>query len=278
MQFEGHRSAAETYLKSISGQYYVYLLCRPDGRPFYVGKGINKRALEHEAEARRNHPIGESNPFKCNVIRKIIRDGGQLVYQIDAVFNAEWQYDCLEREAALIRHHRRLHEGGCLTNLAGGIGNLAGAAPFSLERHASTLSGQPSDNPERAILNRFLQGIGPVGSVPVKPIGQIARILPTTPHSQPRSPTPRCAYALTASATASGLELKPGVKIPRAFSYQGVAAIIENGVARDLVKAGMATLIAGGTAAEEAFALDAGHVDLLTQLVGRDALVERGLL
>ena len=40
----------------------------------------------------------------------------------------------------------------------------------------------------------------------------------------------------------------------------------------------MATLIAGGTAAEEAFALDAGHVDLLTQLVGRDALVERGLL
>ncbi|MCE3519447.1 hypothetical protein LXJ58_32360, partial [Escherichia coli] len=72
MQFEGHRSAAETYLKSISGQYYVYLLCRPDGRPFYVGKGINKRALEHEAEARRNHPIGESNPFKCNVIRKII--------------------------------------------------------------------------------------------------------------------------------------------------------------------------------------------------------------
>ncbi|MGE6155595.1 LEM-3-like GIY-YIG domain-containing protein, partial [Klebsiella pneumoniae] len=83
-------------------------MCRPDGRPFYVGKGINKRALEHEAEARRNHPIGESNPFKCNVIRKIIRDGGQLVYQIDAVFNAECQYDCLEREAALIRHHRRL--------------------------------------------------------------------------------------------------------------------------------------------------------------------------
>ncbi|MGQ7338674.1 LEM-3-like GIY-YIG domain-containing protein, partial [Streptococcus suis] len=103
-------------------------MCRPDGRPFYVGKGINKRALEHEAEARRNHPIGESNPFKCNVIRKIIRDGGQLVYQIDAVFNAECQYDCLEREAALIRRHRRLHEGGCLTNLAGGIGNLAGAA------------------------------------------------------------------------------------------------------------------------------------------------------
>lgn len=70
MLFEGDRVAADAYLKSIAGSFYVYLLCRPDGHPFYVGKGTNKRALEHEAEARRNHPIGETNPFKCNVIRK----------------------------------------------------------------------------------------------------------------------------------------------------------------------------------------------------------------
>lgn len=112
MLFEGNRLSTEAFLRSITGQYYVYVLCRPDGRPFYVGKGLNKRALDHEAEARRNHPIGESNPFKCNVIRKIVRDGGEVIYRIDAAFTALYQQDCLEHEALLIKRHGRLHEGG----------------------------------------------------------------------------------------------------------------------------------------------------------------------
>ena len=278
MLFEGDRAGAEAYLRSISGRFYVYVLCRPDGRPFYVGKGVNRRALEHEAEARRNHPIGESNPFKCNVIRKIIRDGGAIVYCIDGIFESPDQQSCLEREAFLIKMHRRLHEGGCLTNLAGGLGNLSGAAPHSLARHADTLSGEPADNPERATLNRFLQSIGPVGSVPVKPIAQITRVLPTTPHSQPRSPTARCAYALIASASASGRQLVPGVRLPRAFSYQGVRAIVENGVSRDIVNAGMASLVAAPNPAAEAYELSSDHIAMLSRLVGREALVERGLL
>jgi hypothetical protein len=234
--------------------------------------------LEHEAEARRNHPVGETNPFKCNVIRKIIRDGGEIIYRIDTIYDPADQQDCLEREAFLIKTHRRLHEGGYLTNLAGGLGNLSGAAPHSLARHADTLSGEPADNPERAVLNRFLQGIGPVGSVPVKPIGQITRILPTTPHPQPRSPTPRCAYALIASASASGQQLVPGVVLPRTFSYQGVAAIIENGVSRDILKAGMASLIGAPDPAGEGYLLSADNIAVLTRLVGLEALVERGLL
>ncbi len=278
MLFEGSRAGVESYLRSITGQYYVYVLSRPDGRPFYVGKGINKRALDHEAEARRNHPIGESNPFKCNVIRKIVRDGGEVIYRIDAAFSALCQQDCLEHEASLIKLHRRLHEGGSLTNLAGGIGSLSGAAPFSLERHASTLSGEPDDNPERATLNRFLQGIGPVGSVPVKPIGQITRILPSTPHPQRRSPTQRSAYALVASASAMGFQLQAGVRLPRSFTYQGVAAIIENGVARDILKADMASLVGSSNPALEEFELSGRQLDLVVQLVGRSALIERGLI
>jgi hypothetical protein len=278
MLFQGDRIAADAYLKTIAGRFYVYVLCRPDGRPFYVGKGLNRRVLEHEAEARRNHPVGETNPFKCNVIRKIIRDGGEIIYRIDTIYDPEDQQACLEREAFLIKTHRRLHEGGYLTNLAGGLGNLSGAAPHSLARHADTLSGEPADNPERAVLNRFLQGIGPVGSVPVKPIGQITRILPTTPHPQPRSPTPRCAYALIASASASGQQLVPGVVLPRTFSYQGVAAIIENGVSRDILKAGMASLIGAPDPAGEGYLLSADNIAVLTRLVGLEALVERGLL
>ena len=32
-------------------KYYVYMLCRQTGEPFYVGKGQGRRMWEHETEA-----------------------------------------------------------------------------------------------------------------------------------------------------------------------------------------------------------------------------------
>lgn len=234
--------------------------------------------FEHEGEALRNHPVGESNPFKCNVIRKIVREGGTIRYRIDAVYDLTAQMECLEREAALILEHRRLHEGGILTNLAGGIGSMSGPAPLSLGRHAATLAGEPKDNPERATLNRFLLGIGPVASVPIKPARQISRIQPTTPHPSPRSPTLRCAYALIASACATGTRLVAGTSVPRAFTHRDVEAVIENGVARDILKAGMASLVPAEDPSSERFAISERQVILLERLYGRSALAERGLV
>lgn len=278
--FVGDRSGLEKFLQSRSDRFYVYLLCRPDKTPFYVGKGLGRRVFQHESEARQSHPLGETNPHKCNVIRKLDRSGERIVYLIDSTYSTNDEQACLVREAELIQKFGRLHEGGPLTNLAGGIGSNSGASPFSNRKHRATLAGEPINNPERAILNRFLQSIGPVASVPIKPINQIARILPTKPHTQPRKPTQRCAYALLASACAHGLRLEPGIEIPRSFIFEGVEGVIENGVARDILKAGMAELIDADDkpASCERFRLNSEQCRLFEDLVGQDSLLSRGLI
>lgn len=178
----------------------------------------------------------------------------------------------------MIEHYGRRHEGGTLTNLAGGMGSNSGPSPYSTARHAATLSGEPKHNPERATLNSFLQGIGSVASVPIKPVNQMTRILPTTPHPNPRSPTARCAAALIASASAHGVRIEPGARIPRTFTYQGVDGIIENGVARDLLKAGMASLLPADDPRDEIFSLDAAQCEIVTTIHGRGRLNDIGLI
>lgn len=276
--FSGWRGELDVFLSRLGDHIYVYVLCRPDQTPFYVGKGVNRRVFAHESEARQKHPIGESNPLKCNVIRKIERNGDSVFYVIDSAFARERQQASLEREAELIAAIGRLHEGGPLTNLAGGVGSAAGSSPLSVARHEATLSGNPEDNPERAVLNRFLQAIGPVRSVPIKPAGQIARILPSTPHPSPRKPSLRCAYALVASASAHAVTLEPGVRIPRSFVHEGVEGVVENGVSRDILKAGMADLVASSDPKQEKYALSSRQIETVTNLLGHKALEQRGLI
>src|SRR3546814_9180119 len=129
--------------------------------------------------SRRRHTI-------CALVTGVQTLCSSELYVIDSTYEISDELNCLKREAALITQYKRLHEGGPLTNLAGGVGNLSGSSPFSLERHAATLSGSPANNPERATLNRFLLSLGPVDSVPVKPISQLKPIRPTNPHPSPR--------------------------------------------------------------------------------------------
>lgn len=56
-------------------KFYIYGLLRPNGKVFYVGKGTKKRMYAHVQEARSGHRC-----YKCNVIRKILRNGGSIGY------------------------------------------------------------------------------------------------------------------------------------------------------------------------------------------------------
>lgn len=77
-------------------QFYVYVLCRPDGTPFYVGKGQQYRMFAHEREARRT----DCTCAKCEVIRDIKAAGGSIDYQI--VMRTDNNQQAVEQERELI--------------------------------------------------------------------------------------------------------------------------------------------------------------------------------
>ena len=89
-------------IKEYSNQgqkYYVYILIRPDkNEPFYVGKGKNQRLFEHE---KKTSSLLINNPYKVNIIKKILESGSQLIYGIDSFFNND--EDALERECKFSR-------------------------------------------------------------------------------------------------------------------------------------------------------------------------------
>lgn len=270
----GNRNKVQIFLSGHSG-YYVYVLRRPDQRPFYVGKGIGSRVFHHETEARHDAQYG-SNPYKINVIQKIKRSGKDIIYEIDSMFDDE--QNAYDREAELIEGFGRLHESGPLTNLAAGGGSAAGPSPFSKERHQKNLGGIPDDDPERAIINSFLLSIGKPKSICIKVVGRTTKPKPTKAFAHTtRKPTKRQALALVASATAEGVELEQGCKIPRKFTYENVTAFVENGVSNDIATSGMATVVAAADPIDEYFVLDKQQIETITNLVGRSKLEDLGI-
>lgn len=272
--FHGDDLGCKAFLATQSA-HYVYILRRPDGRPFYVGKGYGPRVFQHENEAR--HPNNRlSNAYKLNVIRSIWKAGLKPLYEIDLV-TASANEACA-REAALIGLIKRLHEGGPLTNLAAGGGSTAGPAPASMERHSATLGGIPDDNPERATLNGFVLSIAHMDSVVLKPIGQfIAR--PTIPfHNKSRKLSLRQAVAVIASAAANGINMDADCEIPRRVVVDGVAGLIENGVSCDLLTSKAITVTAAPNPADEHFVMNAQQSASIVSQLGRQKCFDLGVL
>lgn len=119
-------------------RHYVYTLAYPDGRVFYVGKGVGDRIHHHESEVRAGRT---TNPYKENVIRRIWADGGQVVKTKLAYFRTH--EEAVEYERALI-----FHTDG-LTNLtAGGDGQVG--VTFS-EEHRRKLSEAQKGKPREPL-------------------------------------------------------------------------------------------------------------------------------
>ena len=102
-------------MNSIPRTFYVYILARPDGAPFYVGKGTGDRIYEHDKEARKGHRC-----HKCNMIRKIWKSGNQVQRYI--VFETQDESEAFAHERQLIALYGR----ETLTNLTDGGEGIAG--------------------------------------------------------------------------------------------------------------------------------------------------------
>jgi hypothetical protein len=120
---------------SIPQVFYVYVLVRPNGVPFYVGKGKDKRIFDHDKEARSGHKC-----YKCNVIRKIWKQGGEVQRYI--VFTTIDESEAYAYERELISLHGRHN----LTNLTDGGEGLRNPSKETREKIASALRGKPSLN------------------------------------------------------------------------------------------------------------------------------------
>jgi hypothetical protein len=76
-------------------RFYVYILSRPNGKPFYVGKGKGRRLFKHEGEARNGCTCR-----KCKVIQGIWKNGGEV--QRTIVLTTDDEQTALDHERELI--------------------------------------------------------------------------------------------------------------------------------------------------------------------------------
>jgi hypothetical protein len=95
--------------------FYTYILKRPDGTPFYVGKGSGKRCFRHF-----NHwnIKNDTNKLKVNIINKIRRSGGEPIIEILQENISE--NDAFKLEMEQIKLYGRIHDGGLLSNMSDG--------------------------------------------------------------------------------------------------------------------------------------------------------------
>lgn len=152
---DGTISACLAEIKANHGKFYVYILSKPDGTPFYVGCGKvrlrgEQRIAFHERETR----YGVES-HKCNTIRKILASGGLVGYRIDGWYLSE--HEMFAREVYLIAKIGRADKGrGPLTNWSDGGDGLVGRSDEVRERASRSMKPK-FDAERRAAVSRRMK-------------------------------------------------------------------------------------------------------------------------
>lgn len=95
--------------------FYSYLLKRPNGVPFYAGKGKGRRCFVHLKPWCLKY---DTNRLKVNIIEKIRRNGEEPIVEIikkDLTENEAFQI-----ETEQIKLYGRIEDGGLLANMSDG--------------------------------------------------------------------------------------------------------------------------------------------------------------
>lgn len=109
----------ETHFNTHMPQYYTYQLVDPrTNKPFYVGKGVGTRALEHKKEAKFSLQK-QTNILKCQKINEIIAAGLDVI--VNYVGSNLTEIDAYALEIRLIKQYGKIIDGtGILTNIRDG--------------------------------------------------------------------------------------------------------------------------------------------------------------
>jgi hypothetical protein len=250
--------------------FYVYMLSRPNGSPFYIGKGQKNRIFQHEKEAQT-----QALSYKLNIIRKIDQSHEEIDYQIlDFFANEE---DCFQKEIdEILRLGRYDLKTGPLANLTDGGEGASGISEETKRKIDEKFHG-PNAPGERGIANRFfLQLSQDSASVPIKPVSEFSP-KPLAEKSSQVKPSARMAAALAGSAIANRIFLKTGCIIPRHMSINGTSMCIENGASKNLIDAGMATLETNQIPGHENFILTTAGYAAILQFINIELLTSAGV-
>ena len=255
-------------------KHYVYVLHRPDGTPFYIGKGVDLRVLQHVAEARTT----TRRTHKLNLIRSLLRAGAGVHYSLDSFHDLESAAHARERE--LIQTIGRHGLGtGPLTNQTDGGEGASNPSEESKERHRQSLAGLDAEDPDRRIANRFLHSIiqdESLGSVTLK---SLKKYKPSAlfPNRTRLRMTKRQAATLAASAIANQVELAPQCLLPRRMMIDDGQYVIEDGVGKDMLVSGIIAL-ADPTPGQEVLEVTPAGYEYIVSSLKKNVLVDFGVL
>ena len=267
-----NRTELTAILRASKNKHYVYVLRRESREPFYVGKGFGNRVLCHEIEAKNPNNLN----YKVNIIRALWKSGGKIFYDIDCFCDDALSALMRKREliAAFGRHDVKK---GPLANLLDGGEGPSNPSEESKLKHSATLAGIDGLS-ERAIGNRFLHKLWPnLRSAPVKPLSEFTPEH-IAPNREKMNLTSRQAAALAASAISLRTLLEARASLPRTFLIEGSRYCVENGVGRDILVSGMASLNAGADPEDDVFVLTKAGFDFVPISVDRNMLLDAGVL